>query len=193
MLPGTFYRRRCALALVAALAGCGGAPTGGAAVTPANAAPHTTPMTQNVPDDGALQFALVPSLGFSGTIAFPVVPGQPATATLVASTEPPDGLPALAGPPYEPQPVEYLCISFSAHQIPVSPPFVTLSAQGTPAPAPSGVGLAYYAPYSKVWDQRYGRAAFASSVRFAAGDAVYYAADRTCFALYVTFATPFPA
>gem|GEM_PF-5576905 len=81
-------------------------------------------------------------------------------------------------------------MSFSAHQIPVSAPAMSLTT--SPSETTSGVGLAYFQPAANSWNELYGIAPFTPSVSLVARDAVFYRPDRTCFALYLTSITPLP-
>jgi hypothetical protein len=174
---------RClAIACSVATAGCGGSSSASSALLAAS--------PQNATVAGST-FSIAAHLGVTGTISFPVVPGAGGTGTLLYSTTTIAGLPELSGPPLAPELVEYLCVSFSTHQVPVSAPALTLNIAPADGAA-SGVGLAYFQVPSNSWNQTFGVSAFATSVTLVARDAVFYRPDRTCFALYLTAVTPLP-
>lgn len=191
----TFLRRYCVVASIVALAGCSGSSGAGAvpSTVPSPSPSFTGTTTQSVPVNGMMSFPIAANLGLQGTISFPLVPGAGGTGTLLYSTTTLAGLPDLVGPPLAPQLVEYLCVSFSVHQIALSAPALALSTSPAPGVVPSGIGLAYFQVPSNSWNQSYGVTAFAPSVTLVARDAVFYRLDRTCFALYLTAVTPLPS
>jgi hypothetical protein len=188
----TRFFRWIAIAWVASIAACGGASgTGTVPAAPQPSSPLAGSTTQIVPNDGMVLFPIAAHLGVAGTISLPVVPGAGGTGTLLYSTTAIPDLPELTGPPLAPHLVEYLCVSFSVHQIPISPPEVALTIVPTAGPT-SGVGLAYFQVPSNSWNQTFGVAKSAPAVTLVARDAVFYRPDRTCFALFLTTVTPLP-